>query len=294
MQLSAVAPGEYAEALVHLFSRNCDARVAVELPGGFNPDEGETAPTGGSVRVIGWLPVDSTWRSRREMIDIGLRLISHLSPLPPLEETEVSEGLWLKQEFAPIRVGRRLVITPPGQGSAARPGDIAIPLEPGIAFGTGHHPTTRMCLTSVENLVSAGSSFLDVGTGTGILSIAALRLGAGRAVCLDIEPDAVDAARANLQKAGVGAHAQVLAGTLPHPGVPEGAFNLTAANISANAIISLAPHLLRTLAPGGTLIASGILEDRGGEVEDALRDSGGRILAKGQSGEWLAYEAGHA
>jgi ribosomal protein L11 methyltransferase len=294
LELSIVTPGEYAEPIAHLFARHGDGRVAVESPGGYNPDEGELPPAGASVSVRGWLPVDTTTESRKAMIDVGLRLIGHLCPLPPLRERQVSDDEWRNQKFEAVRVGRRLVISPAGARIKKQPGDIVIPLDPGMAFGTGHHPTTRMCLTALERTVQNGCVVLDLGCGSGILSIAALKLGAARAVCLDIEEDAVASSGANLKLAGVRDRALVAQGSLPHEFTPEGGFDVVCANISANVIIGLAGQLLRALAPGGTLIASGVLEGRSKDVERALVQAGGAVTSIGQSGEWMAYEVARA
>jgi ribosomal protein L11 methyltransferase len=291
LELSIETSGEYAETLAHLFAKHGDGRVIVEQPGGYNPDEGETPPLDAPVVVRGWLPVDATTQTRKAMIDVGIRLISHLHALPPLQEREVSDEAWNKQDFGPVRIGRRLVIMPPGTEFDRRPDDVIIPLEPGVAFGTGHHPTTRMCLAAVERLVRPGDAVLDVGTGSGILAIAALKLGAGRALCLDIEEPAVAAARENIRRAGVAGKARVEHGSVPSSLAPDGSFNLTLANISANVITSLAGHLLRTLRPDGRLVASGVLADRRAEVEEALVRAGGRLVSVEQSGEWLAFES---
>ncbi len=290
LELSISTPGEYAEPLASLFARHGDGRVVVEQPGGFNPDEGESPRSDAPVLVKGWLPLDATTESRRAMIDIGVRLVAHLCPLPPLQERELSDEAWKNQSFEPVRVGNRLVIAPSDADISLNPADVVIPLEPGMAFGTGHHPTTRMCLAAIERLLLPGDTVLDIGTGSGILSIAAIKLGAARAVCLDIDEQAVESARANLRRAGVASRARVELGSVPSELAPGGSFSLTVANISANAIMGLAHHMLRSLKPEGTLIASGVLEDRRAEVENALIKAKGRLISVEQSGEWLAFE----
>ncbi len=156
LELSADAPGEYAEPLSHLFARYSEGGVVVEEAGGYNPDEGETPPLDAPVTVRAYLPIDATTDDRRARIDLGIRLISLLHPIPPLRERVLEDREWELQEFEPVRVGRRLVIAPGGSSWDRTPDDIVIKLDPGLAFGTGHHPTTRMCMLYLEQSVSPG------------------------------------------------------------------------------------------------------------------------------------------
>ena len=274
--------------MVHLFARHGDGRVVTEEAGGFNPDEGERPPAGAPVTVRGYLPLDSTTASRRAMIDLGIRLISQIEPLPPLEERVLDSREWEHQEFEPIRVGERLVVVPSHSNLEGDETRIVVPLEPGLAFGTGHHPTTRMCLELLERLPPAGARVLDVGCGSGILAIAAVKLGAERAVCLDVDADAVESARRNVAAAGVAGTVAVKLGSLPDPLAPAGAFDVVLANISATVLIDLAGHLLKCLAPAGVAIGSGVMTDRRQEVIDAFTTAGGEIGEVVSAGDWVA------
>lgn len=288
LELSIEAPGEYAETIAAVFARHADGGVAVEQAGGYNPDEGETPPDNAPVTVKAFLRMDDTWEHRRGQIDLAVRLIGHLYPLPAIQERTVDEDLWRKQTFEPIRVGRHILITPRNQQSERRPGDIVIPLDPGLAFGTGHHPTTRMCLTFIEDLVRPGARVLDVGCGSGILSAAALLLGAQSALGLDIEADAVRSSRDNLEAAGVLERARFIAGSLPNPAAPTGAFDLVFANISSKVLIEMADELLAPVAPDGALIGSGFIVDRRADVEQAFTARGAAISDTAVSGDWVA------
>ena len=291
LELSVVTPGEFTEPIVHLFAKHGEGRVAVEQQGGYNPDEGETGPPADApVTVRGYLPVDATTDSRRANIDIGLRLVAHLADISGVTERVIDDSEWTDQEFEPVRIGRRLIVSPPGRKTATGPDDIVIPLTPGMAFGTGHHPTTRMCLEWLEEMVQDGSNLLDVGTGSGILAIAALKSGAGRAVCLDIDQNAVEAAAQNLEGAGVAATASVHAGGLPHPEAPVGEWDIVTANISAKVLCELAADLLACLKDDGLLIASGLLAERRDEVTNAFVESGGMVIEERASEDWVALK----
>ena len=237
LQLSIEAPPEYVEPLTHLFNLHGEGTASVERPGGFNPDEGEAPDPAAWVTIRCWLPVDPTTASRRTAIDVGVRLMRHLVDLPDLEEREVTDDEWRNQKFEPIRVGTNLVIVPRSARFTPRESDVVIELEPGLAFGTGHHPTTLMCLEEIEKAVKPGDRFLDVGCGSGVLSIAALALGAAHAVALDVDADAVTSSRSNLEIAGFSGRSKVLHGSLPHPEVPNRKFDVVGANISANVLV---------------------------------------------------------
>ena len=291
LELSVVTPGEFTEPIVHLFARHGEGRVAVEQQGGYNPDEGETGPPADApVTVRGYLPVDATTDSRRANIDVGLRLVAHLADISRVTERVIEDSEWQNQEFEPVRIGRRFLIAPPGRESAAGPGDVVIPLAPGMAFGTGHHPTTRMCLEWLEESVQPGTRLLDVGTGSGVLAIAALKSGAQWAVCLDIDQNAVDAAAGNLRRAGVGRGASVFTGTLPHPEAPAGTWDIVTANISAAVLCDLSSELLACLKQDGVLIASGLLAERRDEVTSAFNKAQGLVFEERSSEDWLALK----
>jgi ribosomal protein L11 methyltransferase len=294
IELSIEVPGEYAEPVTHLFSKHGEGAAVVEMRGGYNPDEGETPPLDAPVIVKTYLPDDPTTASRRTMIDVGLKLINYLCPLPELSVRVVEDSEWKNQTFEPIRVGRRLVIAPPGSKDGLRPGDLAIPLEPGLAFGTGHHPTTAMVLAAMEDSAIEGSNVLDAGCGSGILSIAAIKLGAKHAVAFDIEEDSYKSSRQNCERAGVTDKVDILLGSLPHPEVPANAFDFVLANISANVLKLLSQHLLQSLNDTGVMIASGVLDERFEEVKTAFEAIGGVVSDKRVTGDWTCFKVRRA
>jgi len=288
LQLSIKAPPEYVEPLTHLFNIHGEGSASVEQPGGYNPDEGEKPDPSAWVTIRGWLPIDPTTESRKTAIDVGVRLIRHLIELPEIEEVEVSDDEWRNQKFDPIKVGENLVIVPRSTKYDSKPTDVVIELEPGLAFGTGHHPTTLMCLEEIEKAVKPGDRFLDVGCGSGVLSIAALALGAKHATGLDIEDDAVKSSIENLAEAGFTEKSTILAGSIPHEQVPDGGFDVVGANIAANVLIMLAEPLMASVAENGVIITSGVLETRLDEVVKAFEAVGGTVESSRKIEDWTA------
>ncbi len=289
LELSVEASPELVEPLVELFQRYSRRQVVVEEAGGFNPDEGEPAPEGSPVMVRVYVPQDRRSGDRVARIQAGVQLMGLIKPVSPLEVRTVSPWEWeeaWKAHFRPLRIGKRLVVRPTWHEREAQEGDIEITLDPGLAFGTGHHPTTRMCLEQLERRVKPGMRILDLGTGSGLLAQAALLLGADWALALDTEADAVRASRRNLKAAGLSRRVRIARGTLPHPEAER--LDLTVANISAKVLVELAGELVAALRPDGVLIASGVLEERGDEVREAMRNAGFVELETQQTEDWLA------
>jgi len=176
-----------------------------------------------------------------------------------------------------VAVGRRLVIRPPWVPlGLVAPDAVVLEIDPGPTFGHGAHPTTRLCLAVVEEQLDrrSAATVLDVGSGSGVLAVAAARSGASRVVAVDVDPAAVEATRSNAARNGVAP--LVAARVVPGEGAPDplgaapGPFALVVANIGAAALVALAPHLAARLAPGGTLVVSGLLDPPPPEVAAAL------------------------
>ncbi len=184
---------------------------------------------------------------------------------PEFTVEELAEQNWVQltqSQFEPIRIGERLWIVPSWH-EPPDPAAVNIRLDPGMAFGTGSHPTTRLCLNWLQQEVRAGDQVLDYGCGSGILAIAAARFGAGRVVGVDIDDKAIEAARENARSNGVAIE-------LRQSDRPVGEhFPLVVANILTNPLCALAPAIAGCVAPGGRLALSGVLESQAGQVIDA-------------------------
>ncbi len=224
----------------------------------------------------------------------GLRTIG------PLRTRLVHEEDWAeawKAHFPVLRVGQRLVIRPTWRRHRAQPGDVVLALDPGMAFGTGLHPTTRLCLAALEAVAGRsagpgpgieGARVLDVGCGSGILAIAALRLGAARALGVDTDPIAIESTLANARRNRLGGRVRARVGSVP---TGEPPWDLVLANLIAGVLVPLAPSLWAELRPGGTLLASGIFVDREAEVRAAFEAAGLQVEERTAEGEWIALRA---
>jgi len=283
-ELSITVPHEYVEPISYLFGRYGKG-VSTELAGE------------GKVLLRTYL----TTRSRQRMarIDVGVRLVGAIEPIGDLEIRELPEDEdWMeswKSHFRILRIGTRLVIKPTWLelDFTASPDDIVIEIDPGVAFGTGYHPTTDTCLQAMEQHIAPGMTVLDLGTGSGILTIAAIKLGAGLVTALDIDSQAVTAARRNFRRLGINNQVRLGQGSVPHPTAPAGNFDLAVANISARGVADRCPFILTALKPGALFIASGLLNTQKEEVAAVVEPLGFSLISEWPQEEWttLLYRA---
>jgi ribosomal protein L11 methyltransferase len=293
LELSVEAHSEAVEAVSEIFGRL--GRGAAVRPTHLIQDPGDelivredpTAPYLLTAHVPDDLgasaAIESTERALWHLQAFGLGPIGKLR-VARLDDSEWTEA-W-KRGYAPQRIGR-IVIVPSWLDEAMAPGELEIRLDPGMAFGTGLHPTTRGCLTLLQRIGPMPDRCLDVGTGSGILGIAALRLGAVRVVGLDTDPIAVTAATANAAVNGVSDRFDARRGTVTANSTEE-PFPLVLANLVASVLVELAAELAANAANGGTLIASGIIGPRGNEVLASLGAAGFETVDRLDDGEWVS------
>lgn len=206
-----------------------------------------------------------------------------------LSSSAVADEDWAenwKKYYKPMRVGKRLVIKPSWEEYAELPGDLLIHMDPGMAFGTGTHETTRLCLEMIESHYKGGAA-LDIGTGSGILAIALARLGSRSVLAVDIDPVAVKAANGNIALNGLSDTVRAVAGNLLDQAAGEYAF--ITANILADVIIRLSEPLRSLMAPGASFLASGIIRDRAADVLAVYAKAGYHLVERREMGEWVAF-----
>jgi len=320
LEVSLTVSPEAAEAVADVLSRFAPEGVAIEatrIETTLTEDEGHAV---GPVIVRAYLPVadplqgaDAALEATRAKLEEALWHLGQILPLPAPQYKPVAAADWSeswKANFKPIRVGKRLMIIPAWLHPPLEPDDIPIRLDPGMAFGTGTHPTTQLCLAAIERHLRPATAtpkgcyaMIDLGTGSGILAIAAAKLqtryGAslpGSILALDVDAEAVRAAKENAKANGVadcirvehGSLTEILAGRF---GVPQPA-GLVVANILARVIVELLGQgLARTVAPGGLLVLSGILDSQAFEVNAALKAQGLTLLAQERIEDWVAIIA---
>lgn len=199
-----------------------------------------------------------------------------------------------KKYYHPIEIGSRILIRPEWEDVPSNSGRTVFTINPGMSFGTGSHDTTRLCLESLEKLVVPGCSMLDLGCGSGILSIVSILLGAAKAHAVDIDPNAVDIAYENASKNGVGKNVYTVeAGNIVSDSklrdkLAENKYDIVAANIVADVIIAVAPFVPNFMTKDGVFITSGIITDRLEDVKASLEDVGFRIDEINISGDWAS------
>ncbi len=237
-----------------------------------------------------YLPVDERFGERLQRIKV--RLTEILGYLPEFQIKQIHEEDWAeawKSYFKPEKNGK-IVIKPSWESYEAQPEELVVELDPGMAFGTGSHPTTHLCVRLLQDFDLVGRKVLDLGTGSGILAIVAAKLGATEILATDLDSLAIKVAQTNIERNQLNELIQTKEGNLLEFDLST-KYDLVVANIIASAIIELIPSLKRVLKPEGIFLASGIIQDRLPEVEAALKANGFEIDAVVIDEEWVAIKS---
>jgi ribosomal protein L11 methyltransferase len=293
LELSVEVDSEAVEPVSELMSRHAYGQgVAVYEQYRQDPDGDNLAPDPTRpVKIVAYLPSGAETEQQVRRIEEGLWHLRHLGNVGTLEQAERPEEDWAnawKEHFHVLRIGERFVIRPTWRAYEPEPNDLVIDLDPGMAFGTGHHPTTELCLRWLESLPVSGKRVLDVGAGSGILSIASILLGAQHVDAVEIEEIAARALKENLDMNGVGERVQVLTGDFGTDAGTGKTYDLVIANIISSILMRLANPLANSLEPDGLLLLSGVIDRHIDELRSVFRAQNLKILEERQQGDWFA------
>jgi ribosomal protein L11 methyltransferase len=299
LEVSLTVNGELAEAVADVLARFAYSGVMMEQGVKYMDDEDAGTPTG-PITVRAYLEVNDQIEETRQKLEESLYYLGMIQPLPSASYQEIADQNWMeawKQHYKPILIGERLVIVPAWMDSP-EPSRVAIKIDPGMAFGTGTHPTTQLCLELIEHYLGQSSIanrqsqiVIDIGCGSGILSIAALKLGAGKALGVDIDAGSIKNARENAETnkigeeliLGVGSVQEILDGKFAFSKAP-----LVVANILAPVIVRLFDvGLADLIVDHGVIILSGILQEQEQNVIEAAQAKRLRQNERRQMGDWV-------
>ena len=313
LEVSLTVDGELAEAVADVFARYAPNGVMTEQGVKYNDAEEAGTPTG-PITVRAYLELNDQIEQTRHKLEESLYYLGMIQPLPAPAYKQIADQNWMeawKQHYQPILIGERLIVLPAWMDSPD-PDRVAIKIDPGMAFGTGTHPTTQLCLELLEKAIfdiqeSSGEAsdlsegarisnrelrIIDIGCGSGILSIAALKLGASQALGVDIDPESIINARENADTNGVGEELILGAGSVQE--ISDGKFALqkaplVVANILAPVIVRLfEAGLAKLIDENGTLILSGILFEQEQSVIEAAQANGLKMNGRSQASDWVA------
>lgn len=296
LEVSVRADLEAAEAISELFNGYGQGGAVIEQwP--LTTDEG-MAQSGGFVLVKAYLDADDL--PKKDKLEQALWHMRQIYPFDEPAFKVLEDADWAnawRQDYTVQHIGSHVVIAPSWLEYQAQAEDVVITIDPGMAFGTGLHPSTRLCLVGLENTPLQGQSLLDVGTGSGVLAIYGAKQGAYPIVAVDTDEVAVKVARENAERNGVADRMQLATGSVIAGGYElaedgaalwAGPFDVIAINILAEIIARLSPAVVSHLQPGGHVIAAGIIQDRESIVREAWAEAGLRVVQRLQDGDWVS------
>ena len=297
IEVSMEVDGEAAEAVAEVLQRYGHQGVAIEQAGFYIETWEDEIPPAERLIVRAYLPEDDRADAAKQQLEEALWHLGKLYPMPTPEYKVIDEEDWAeawKVNYHPVHLGRHIFIRPLWIDEPGEPDDIIISLDPGMAFGTGTHPSTQLVLEATEDLMESlpGAKVLDLGCGSGILSILAAKMGAANVLALDTDPIAVRVTDENTAANSVADRVTAQTGSLDSLIHAATRFDVALVNILAKVIIAMCGQGLGSvLRPGGIGVFGGIIQEQADEVEAALRSTGLTPYKRRLSGEWVVIEA---
>lgn len=296
LEVKIQSDGELAEALAEVLGRFVSGGVIVESVTQYNTLTHENEPTG-QICVSGYFPVDENLESKRQKFEEALWHLSQIAPIPSPVYRDIKNQNWMnawKEHFSPIPVGKKILVLPAWQEPKEGESRQIIKINPAMAFGTGTHPTTQLCMRLLENHIRDGIDVIDVGCGSGILSIAALKLGAKYVLAVDVDSEAITSTLENagfnaIPRSALGVNQgsvkEILAGEFSVQKAP-----LVLVNILAAIILRLFDNGLGNIVEkGGLLLLSGILEYQEEDILNAANQAGFILIEKITETDWVSF-----
>ena len=295
LEITLSAPFELCDALSNFMEELGTQGVFQEEPeeNGFN----DTGATDAAEEIKAYLPLDRETDKKIDLLNNYIRNLSDLFPdleTPSFTRKKIADPDWgelWKKYFKPLKIGRNIIIKPTWERYTPTSRDIVIDIDPGMAFGTGHHPSTRLCIIAIEDIALKNRTFekwnvLDIGTGTGILAICAAKMGAGSVAAVDLDPKAVEIAGINVSINGVEGNVDIIN---RDASMCEGNFELIIGNLTAATLMKLQPSIISMMKPDGYLVASGIIDRDAKNVEKLFRAEGIMLHDIKSEEEWVCY-----
>lgn len=288
-----VCSGELAEVVAETFARFVPAGVVINSVTRFDQEAYEQRPTG-EMQVVAYLPMDAELPATKAKLEEAIWHLSTICPLSSLSYRLIQNQDWMaewKKHYQPLLLGKNLIVLPAWVDETIAGDRMPIRISPDMAFGTGTHPSTQLCMIALEKYDCKGKNVIDIGSGSGILSIEAMRLGADRVLGMDIESDAVLSARRNAELNGMQKGILFEEGSLKEILSREDGLNrapVVLANILAHILIAMfAEGLADTISPQGLLILGGILDHQTQAVLEAASPHGLRLIETFKDGDWV-------
>ena len=293
LEASLICSGELAEAVAEVFSRYAPDGVLINSLTSFDEQDYEEKPTG-DTQVVAYLPMDDQVEQIRQQLEEAVWHLGQIAPLGQVAYQVIADQNWMdswKERYQPLELGKNLIVLPAWVDPAIADGKLPIIISPDMAFGTGTHPSTQLCLIALEKHGCQGKDVLDIGCGSGILSIAAVRLGAERVLGVDYDPIAIPSCERNAVLNGmegrilfeVGTHTDVLSRTDDLKQAP-----VVLANILAHILVKmLETGLAKTVAPAGILILGGILDTQAESVIQAASQNDLSLIDTLTEEDWV-------